>query len=199
MARIGVFGGSFNPVHRGHLFVAMLAAEAAELERVLFVPAADPPHKEGMELAPAPHRVAMLGAALASEPGTGISDVELRPAGPRFTVDTLQVLAAERPGDELVFILGMDSLLELPGWRSPERILERHRIVAVNRPGLDAGAVPPPLASRCLLVEGNPFAISATGVRRRVAAGLPLRHLVPRAVEDYIREHGLYTAGGSGI
>ncbi len=192
MPGLGVFGGSFNPVHWGHLHVALLAREASGLDAVLFVPAASPPHKPGRDLAPALHRLAMLRLALAGEPGAEISEIELEPGGPRYTADTLDRLAAARPGVELHFILGFDSLRDLPGWRDPEGILARHRVIAVDRPGIDRSALPPDLAARCRLVEGNPFAVSASGIRARAAAGRSIRHLVPPEVERYILAEGLY-------
>lgn len=192
MNRIGVFGGSFDPVHRGHLFVAQLAREAAGLDRILFVPAAHPPHKAGAVLAPAAHRLAMLRSALEDESGTGVSTVELADGGPRYTVDTLAALRDEHPGAELAFILGMDSLGDLPGWREPERILAETEVIAVDRPGCPVPEVPAGWRKRVRMVTGNPFAVSATAVRSRIAAGLPVRHLVTAGVEAYILQHGLY-------
>jgi nicotinate-nucleotide adenylyltransferase len=190
--RLGVYGGSFDPVHWGHLHVALLAREAAGLDEVLFVPASRPPHKPDRDLSAPEHRLAMLRAALAAEPRTAISALELEAGGPRYTVDTLARIRSERPGVELHFILGQDSLRDLPQWREPERILAENRVIAVNRPGLDPGTVAPELASRVLMVGGNPFAISASEVRRRAAAGLAIHHLVPEPVAVYISKHGLY-------
>jgi nicotinate-nucleotide adenylyltransferase len=193
--KLGILGGSFDPLHRGHLFMAALAAEEAGLDEVLFVPAATPPHKSPGALSPVEHRLAMLEIALASEPRFAVSSIELAEGGPRYTVDTILAFSRERPGDELSFLLGMDSLLELPTWRDPERILRSVRVVAVNRPGFDAARVDAHLRNRVLVVEGNPLAISASGVRDRVARGLSIRHLVPDGVERYIEEHRLYRAG----
>lgn len=192
MRRLGVYGGSFNPVHLGHLHVALLAREAAGLDEVLFVPAADPPHKPQGELAPADQRTAMLRAALATEPGSSISRVELDDASLRYTVDTLAALARQHPAAELTFIMGLDSLRDLPTWRHPEELVSRYRVVAVDRPGLTAPEVPPALARGVKLVTGNPLAISSTGIRRRLATGLSVRHLVPPAVNAYLAEHRLY-------
>lgn len=194
MTRIGVFGGSFDPVHRGHLYVALLAREAAGLDRVVFVPAARPPHKAGAALAPAADRLAMLRAALDAEPESGVSEVELAPGGPRYTVDTLAALRTVYPGAALAFILGMDSLRDLPGWREPGRILAEAELIAVDRPGMAVPEIPSPWEGRVRLVTGNPFAVSSTDVRRRAAAGLSLRHLVTAGVEAYILDHGLYRA-----
>lgn len=194
MRRLGVLGGSFNPVHWGHLHIGLLAAEAAGLDEILFVPAARPPHKANGALAPAEDRLAMLGLALRPEPGARVSGIELAPGGPLYTIDTLAALRAEYPDAQLSFILGLDSLQELPTWREPERILTEHRVIAVDRPGVDRSSLDARLAGRVLLVEGNPFAISSSQIRRRVAGGLPIRHLVPAPVDEYIRTRGLYRA-----
>ena len=191
MPRVGVFGGSFNPVHWGHLHVALLAREAASLDLVLFVPAYTPPHKEATDLAPAPHRWAMLENALKTEPHTQLCNLELTPGGPRYTVDTLDRISAENSDWELSFILGMDSLVELSTWKDPERLVNTYRVIAVNRPG---GVTPTPdaWANRVLQVTGNPFAISSSVIRRRIASGRSVRHLVPGPVAAYISEHDLY-------
>jgi nicotinate-nucleotide adenylyltransferase len=194
MSRLGVFGGSFNPIHRGHLYAATLAREAEALDGVVFVPAANPPHKTASDLAPAADRLAMIRAALTDEPGFSVSTVELDPGGPRYTIETLLRLCEEHPGHDLVFILGLDSLVDLPGWREPDRILDTFGVIAVDRPGLDTGAVDPTWRKRVRVVGGNPFAISSTGIRRRVAAGRSIRHLVVAGVEAHIREQGLYRA-----
>jgi len=192
MARIGVLGGSFDPVHRGHLHIALLAAESASLDAVLFVPAACPPHKAANSLAPEADRLAMLERALETEPGAAVSRVELEPGGPRFTVDTLDAIQTRRPGDDLRFILGWDSLRDLPTWKDPGGILDRHGIIAVDRPGVTDAVPESGLTSRCRLVRGNPLAISSTQIRDRAARDLPIRHLVPDRVAEYIESRGLY-------
>jgi nicotinate-nucleotide adenylyltransferase len=191
VTRIGVFGGSFNPVHWGHLHVALLAREAEGLDRVLFVPAYTPPHKDANDLAPAPHRWSMLESALKAEPHTELCSLELTPGGPRYTVDTLDRLQAEHPEWEVSFILGMDSLAELSTWKDPERLVNAYRIIAVNRPG-GITDVPAHWGQRVRAVSGNPFAISSSAIRRRVASGHSIRHLVPATVAAYIAEQGLY-------
>lgn len=192
MGRVGVLGGSFNPVHRGHLHVARLAREAETLDTVLFVPADHPPHKGASTLVAVSHRVAMLQTALEDEPDFALCDIELQRGGPRYTVETLAALARSYPGRGLTFIMGADSLADLPGWRDPERILTEHAVIAVDRPGFDPKGLDPGLVRRVRMVTGNPLAISSTGVRERAAAGLSIRDLVPRGVDAYILEHGLY-------
>ncbi len=197
MPSVGVFGGSFNPVHRGHLYIAQLAREAASLDEVLFVPAARPPHKDGEELAGAAHRLAMLREALADEPGTAISEIELEEDGPRYSLDTLTLLSERHPGAQLSFIMGLDSLHDFPRWHEPERILAKWNVIAVDRPGVDPAGLDPAMTARCRVVTGNPFAISSTAVRERAGRGLSLRHLVPEPVEAYIAAHGLYRRGST--
>jgi len=195
--RLGVLGGSFNPVHLGHLHAALLSREAARLDRVLFVPAARSLRKPGLALAPAFHRTAMLDLALESEPGCEVCGIELEPEGPAFTVDTLDALRQRYAGARFHFILGLDSLRDLPNWRDPDGILTRHAVIAVDRPGCDPGEVDPGLAARVRLVRGNPLAISSSLVRERAAAGLSLRHLVSPGVEAYLTEHPIYSRGAS--
>lgn len=192
MARIGVLGGSFNPVHRGHLHIALLAAESASLDAVLFLPASCPPHKTASSLAPEADRLAMLERALETEPAAAVSRIELEPRGPRYTVDTLDALQTRRPGDALRFIMGWDSLRDLPSWRDPQGILDRHGIIAVDRPGTPAADPDSDLARRCRLIRGNPLAISSTQIRDRAGRGLSLRHLVPERVAEYIESRSLY-------
>jgi nicotinate-nucleotide adenylyltransferase len=143
-------------------------------------------------LAPVEDRLAMLRLALDPEPAAEICDIELEPGGPSYTADTLDALQARYPEARLHFILGMDSLLELDSWRNPEAILARHAVVAVDRPGFDPSDLDPQIATRVRLVLGNPFAVSSTLVRRRVAAGLGVRHLVPAGVAGYLAGHALY-------
>lgn len=195
MAHLGVLGGSFDPVHWGHLHIALLAREAAGLDEVVYIPAASPPHKPGWELAPPRDRWEMLTRALRSESGSTLSDVELVPGGSRYTVDTLDLLQDRHPGWKLSFILGMDSLAEFDSWREPDRLLNAYGLIAVNRPGLVPGAVDRRWQGRVTLVEGNPFGISSSAIRERVAKGLAIRHLVPAPVEAWIVERGLYRPG----
>jgi nicotinate-nucleotide adenylyltransferase len=172
--------------------MALLAREEANLDRVIFVPARRPPHKQDEVLAPAAARLALLRTALREEDRTEVSALELEANGPRYTIETLLRLREERPGEELLFLMGLDSLLELPGWREPDRLVEDFGVVVIDRPGCPRPPAGDPWAARVQFVEGNPFAISSSLVRRRVANGLPIHHLVPPPVEEYIRSHDLY-------
>lgn len=206
--RIGIFGGSFDPVHVGHLVVAESCREEAGLDLVLFVPAAVPPHKTHVGRASGDHRRAMLELAIGGNPAFGVLDDELRRGGVSWTVDTLHGLSAARPSDALHLILGPDTLAGLPGWREPGRILELAEPLAVEREGVDdVTAILGDEALRGLLGAERSRRVAATRVRcpaigirstllrERVAAGRGIRYLVPAAVERYIHSHGLYRGG----
>lgn len=205
--RIGVYGGSFNPVHLGHLLAAECSREQAHLDRVLFVPAAVPPHKRDHALAAAADRLAMLALAVGGHDAFEVATLELDRGGVSYTIDTLTDLAARHPGDTLVLLLGPDSLAGLPTWRDPAVILDGWEVRAVERDGLDdvasiaarpdvAALLGPERASR--LIESRirmpAIGIRASDLRAAVAAGSSIRYRTPRAVEAYIANHGLYRA-----
>ena len=196
----GVFGGSFNPPHVGHLVVAEACAQAAGLERVLWVPAATPPHKRGdRSLASAEARLRMVEAAVAGNPRFEVSDVEVARGDVSYTVDTLRGLA--RDHDRLALLLGGDSLAGFPSWRAPEAIVRLARLVVYRRPGdgVDLGALPGGLGQAVTVVDGPELAVSSTEVRARIAAGKTVRYLVPDGVRDIVATEGLYrgTAGAA--
>lgn len=203
--RIGVFGGSFDPVHYGHLLAAESAREQSPLDRVLFVPAAAPPHKPGRRLADGGQRLEMLRLAIGGHDAFAIASLELDRGGTSYTVDTLAALATAYPHDRLVLLLGPDALTGLTTWREPARIAALAEIVPVERAGLDdldaaiaasgladllgADAVAAILARR---VRMPTIDIRATDLRAAVAAGRSIRYRTPRGVERYIASHGLY-------
>ncbi|NNF08335.1 MAG: nicotinate (nicotinamide) nucleotide adenylyltransferase [Candidatus Eisenbacteria bacterium] len=190
--KLGIFGGSFNPIHRGHLYLADLAKESMSLDQVLFVPAADPPHKDRRHLALAHHRLAMLELAIQSERDLAVSTIELEDNQLSYTIDTLRALGKRYPNAELHFIMGMDSLRDLPTWKDPEMILGEFSVIAIDRPGIDESRINPVMVQACHIIRGNPFAISATLIRRRILEKKSIRHLVPNAVGEYISQHNLY-------
>jgi nicotinate-nucleotide adenylyltransferase len=194
--KVGVFGGTFDPVHWGHLVLAEEARAAAGLDLVLFVPSALPPHKQDRRLTAFAHRLAMLRAALDGLPGFAISDIESDESRPHYSLDTLSRLEAARPGDALSFVIGSDSLLELPGWRNPEEIVRRWPLVVLARPGAPVTAADPALTARMTVVDGVQVSVSSTLVRKRLAGGAPVRFLVPEAALAYARTHGLYRSAG---
>ena len=195
--RIGVFGGTFDPVHLGHLVLAERAREELSLERVVWVPAGDP-WRKGERLVSAPaHRIAMVRLAIEGHAAFELSTLEAERAGPSYSAETLGELAAARPGAELFFILGLDAVEDLPTWHEPQRIIELATVAAAARSGrrLSPGELDgllPGLAARTVWFEMPRLDISATELRERTAEGRSLRYLVPEAVEAYIREHRLY-------
>ena len=197
MARIAIFGGSFNPIHYGHLLLADEVLEALELDRILFVPAAVPPHKSPARLAPAGDRHEMVRLATAGFPKFEVSDVELRRAGPSYTVDTLEELRVPRV--DLFLIVGSETFLDLLTWREPRRIAELARLVVVPRVGSafdpDSAAaqkVVREIGQEPLIVRATSLPISASDLRRRVREGRSIAYRLPEAVAAYIRARRLY-------
>ena len=197
--RIGVFGGTFDPIHLGHLVAAEEARAALDLDEVIFVPAGRPWFKDGRPLTDAGRRLAMVELAVAGHERFRVSDVEVRRPGPSYTVDTLEELRfGLGEAVELYLIVGTDVLADLVRWQCPGRVVEMATIVGMRRPGAQEFAlerltgVSPAAPSRTLIVDGPLIEISGADLRRRVAEGRPIRYMVPEAVEAYIREHRLY-------
>jgi len=208
--RVGILGGTFDPIHYGHLVIAEEVRQALHLDRVVFVPAPRPPHKLDEQLASATDRAAMVALAIAGNPAFALSEIELERDGPSYTADTLAELAGEaaRQGLErdLYFILSAEALAGLAKWHEPARLIESARLAVVGRPGwplpdtarlaamLPGGTAS---ASRVERIETVPIANSSSDVRARAAAGLSIRYLVPPAVEAYIRDQRLYRSENS--
>jgi nicotinate-nucleotide adenylyltransferase len=196
--RIGVMGGTFDPIHYGHLVAAEECAAVLGLERVIFVPAAQPPHKLDEPVTAAAHRLAMVALAIADNPQFALSGLELERGGISFTVDTLRALRAAEPDAELSFIVGMDSLGELATWHDPAGILAAAWVAAVHRPGyppLDLARLErdmPGATARVRIVPIPGLDISSTDLRARFAEGRPVRYLLPESVIQYTVEHHLY-------
>ena len=205
-ARLGIYGGSFDPIHVGHLLLAETCRETCALDQVWFLPCGQPPHKPAGTLAPGKLRAEMVEFAVAGDPHFGVCRIELERFGPSYTVETLRQLRDEDSARELSFLMGADSLADLPQWREPRAILELATVVAVNRgqrapPDLEVleSQLGPIVRERVQLVTMPAIDIAATDLRERVRAGRSLRFRVPRAVEEYIRQQGLYrqsTASG---
>ena len=196
--KLGVLGGTFDPVHLGHMAAAEAALRALALDRVLFIPAGDPWLKAGAEISPGAHRLAMVRIAIAGFDAYESSTMELDRAGPTYTEETLAELQeAYGPSADLYFILGADALWDLERWHAPAEVLARCALVVMGRPAqgrLDLGLLDrilPGAAARAVAV-GLDVAVSATEIRRRAAAGESLAGLVPEGVGRYIVEHGLY-------
>lgn len=199
--RLGIFGGTFDPIHFGHLLLAEQCLEQCRLDQIRFIPAGVPPHKMRQAIIPGKARVEMVELALAGHDRFQVDRRELDRCDPCYTVETLAELHAEDPSRELYFLLGADSLYEFLSWREPQRIVQLARLAVVNR-----GGAPPPdveplrrivgdtLESRLQLVTIPGVAISSSDIRGRVREGKSIRYLTPRAVECYIQTHGLYRA-----
>jgi nicotinate-nucleotide adenylyltransferase len=195
---IGIMGGTFDPIHVGHLAVAEEAREALGLQRVLFVPAGQPPHKLPAAVTPVDHRLAMVRLAIADNPAFELSMVEIDRQGPSFTVDTVEALAEQERGAVLHLILSAETLAELPTWHEPERLFAAARMAVVPREGYPApdpawlADAFPGREDRVDYLEGPRLGLSSTALRARVAAGRSIRYLVPTTVAAYIARHQLY-------
>ena len=201
--RLGLIGGTFDPIHLGHLIVAEEARACVPLDEVWCIPTGWPWMKEGCYLSPGFHRNAMVELAIASNPFFRASTLELSRPGNTYTVDTLKQIAAQvGPGTELFFILGVDSLAQFPRWRRPECILALCSLVVVPRPGHAAydpavlDGLGTAATERVMWMEGPHSEISSSDIRQRVREGRSIKYRVPEAVEEYIYRHGLYRGEG---
>jgi nicotinate-nucleotide adenylyltransferase len=191
--RIALFGGTFDPVHLGHLRAAESARETLALDLVAFLPCAVPPHRP-TPVSRAEDRLAMTRLATASHGCFESWDTELRRAGPNYTVETVAALVAERPRDSFLLLVGADTWPEMTAWREPERLFSLLEVAVAERPGAAPLRLTPPFegARRVHKVDGPSLPISATAIRERVRRGLSVRYLVPDPVAQYIAERGLY-------
>ena len=218
-SRIGLLGGTFNPVHNGHLAIAHQTREALQLDRVILIPTGDPPHKPLEHLAPAKDRYEMVRLAIESDTALSISDVDVRRSGKSYSIDTVRLLQQEYGREtRLYFLIGLDAFLELPTWRDPETLLTLCSFVVLSRPGLSFQALSAlpliprlPQASLLDLDAGRsvrldtavgpqsliclrlpPSDVSASDIRAKIARGVPTANLLPPAVESYILQHHIY-------
>ena len=196
--RTGILGGTFNPPHIGHLIAAQEAHLQLGLDRVVFMPAGIPPHKQrGVEEPGAVHRLAMCRHAIGSDPRFEVSAIEIDRPGPSYTVDTLEELNSRAPDTELFLIVGGDIAAGLPEWREPERVLSLATLAVAQREGTDRASIDEALAQvegggRVRFFEMPMISISSSAIRERVRTGESIRYLVPDAVAAYVDEHGLY-------
>ncbi|HEU5115231.1 MAG TPA: nicotinate-nucleotide adenylyltransferase, partial [Isosphaeraceae bacterium] len=189
--------GTFDPIHLGHLILAESCREALALDRLWFVVAGVPPHKQAGRT-PVSDRLEMVRIAVAGHPAFEVSEIEATGPGPHYSYSTLERMTEERPGDDLFFLIGADSLLDLPGWRRPDRIAELAHLVVVGRPGFSLPESMPDLGPRARpiqRVESPLIEIASSNLRRRVSEGRSIRYQVPRGVEAYIDARRLYLAG----
>jgi nicotinate-nucleotide adenylyltransferase len=188
---VGLFGGSFDPIHHGHLLVAQAAAEVLGLGEIRFVPAREQPFKAGEHAASAADRATMVERAIAGSPGMRLERLELDRPGPSYTVDTLRALHGREPGTSFVLLVGSDAAMGVPRWHEAPELSRLARVVAFGRAGTTAGALPPGIE----FITVPAVEISSTAVRERVRRGQSIRYWVPDAVADFIASRGLYRDG----
>jgi nicotinate-nucleotide adenylyltransferase len=198
MSSIGIFGGTFDPPHLGHLILAAEARAQFGLDRLLWVLTPAPPHKQDQPIAPLEHRLTMVKLAIADDPSFELSAVEMDRPGPHYALDTVKILADQNPGAELVYLMGGDSLGDLPAWYRPaDLVAALHFIGVMRRPGnsIDLSALEktlPGLAAKVRFVDAPLLDIAAHEIRARIAEGRPFRYFLPPGVYTYIVEHNLY-------
>lgn len=189
--RVGIMGGTFDPIHLGHLSTAEQARADLRLDEVVFVPAGQPSQKR--ETTSAENRYLTTVLATAANPYFSVSRLEIDRQGPTYTVDTLRAMRESRPGDRLFFITGADAILNILTWKDAQECLELAEFVAATRPGYDLKKLEQQdIRRRVVILDVPALAISSTDLRRRFSQGRPVRYLVPREVEEYARKHGLY-------
>jgi nicotinate-nucleotide adenylyltransferase len=196
--RVGLLGGTFDPPHIGHLILGEYAADALDLTHLLYIPAADPPHKQDEQKTPVEHRLAMLELALIDNPRFEISRVDVDRAGPHYSLDTVRIVQSQYPGAELYFVMGGDSLRDLPTWHRPAEFIRRCKLAVMGRPGAEARPdmhenMFPGLAERVVMIDSPLIEISSTEIVQRVSEGRSVRYLLPDSVLAYIQQHNLYT------
>lgn len=190
MQHIGLYGGSFDPIHTGHVLVGQAALEELQLERLFFIPAARSPFKPEQQPAPCEQRLAMIRLALAGRTNCEVDEVELQRGGTSFTVDTVRYFAQRFPAAKLFYLIGADNVPGLPKWREAEALAKLAEFVVIPRPGDAPVPLPAPFQGQYL--KGFPFGVSASQIRARVKAGQPIEPLVPAAVAEVIRNYRLY-------
>ncbi len=195
--RVGVLGGTFDPPHHGHLILGEYAADSLALDKVLFIPAAEPPHKQTEYKTPVEHRLAMLALAAADNPRFELSRIDVDRAGPHYSFDTVQIVQQQNPAAEIYFIMGADSLRDLPLWYRPADFIRLCWLAVLRRPDVEASptmhaALLPELAQRVVMIDAPQIEISSSDIRQRLQTGHSIRYLLPDNVRSYIQKHELY-------
>lgn len=194
--RLGVMGGTFNPIHYGHLLAAESAREMLNLDKILFIPNRYPPHKRPEEIASPEDRFVMTVLATMNHPQFRVSRIEIDRPGPSYTLDTLRLLHAQHPDDELFFITGIDAVLDMPSWHEARALMDLAHFVAVTRPGYRVDelrwALTEERLKKVFVVEVATLNISSSEIRKRIRDNLSIRYLTPQPVVDYILHYGLY-------
>lgn len=197
MQRIGILGGTFDPPHIGHMILGEYSAEALDLDTLLFLPAADPPHKQERYKTPVQHRLAMVEIALANNPRFQLSRVDIDRPGPHYSVDTVRIVREQYPDAEVYFVMGGDSLRDLGFWDRADEFIELCKLAVMRRPGdhVYAGIhedVLPGISQRIVIVDAPVLEISSSEIIHRIRQGMSVRYLVQDRVLAYIHEHGIY-------
>jgi len=199
ITKIGIMGGTFDPIHYGHMVAAECARHQFNLDRVIFIPAARPPHKGDRDISDPFHRLHMAGLATCSNPNFEVSDIEINRRGPSYTIDTVDSIHGNRPDSDIYFITGADAVLEILTWYRVEALLELCYFIAATRPGYrlenlseSLKGLPDHCIKKISVMEVPALAISSTDIRQRVRKGMPIKYLLPERVEEYINSSGLY-------
>lgn len=191
--KVGVFGGTFDPIHLGHLLLAQQALEEGQLDQVWFIPAGEPPHKRDKAITPAHHRARMVELAIEDNPAFCLSRIELEREGPSYTIDTLEELTDKYPNYRFFLIIGADMVKDLPHWYKIKKILQYVRVIGLKRPGVSTDGLPVEMAERVIWIrEAIETNISSTAIRERLSQGKSVRYLVPDPVCQYMKEYRLY-------
>ena len=190
--KIGIFGGTFNPPHVGHLITIESVRDQERLNTVLFIPSASPPNNQEGAIAPAADRLRMTQLAIEANPNFQVSDIEVQRTGISFTIDTVNALQSLYPAASLSLVIGSDNFLEFHTWKSPKEILAKVELIVMSRPGFDMRQAHSEYARLAKVVNVPPIGVSGTDIRRRVKLNRSIRYLVPKAVEDFIHHSNLY-------
>lgn len=191
--RIGILGGTFDPIHNGHLLMAEQAREWKKLDEVWFIPVAIPPHKQHKQISPTSHRVEMVKKAVADHPHFQVSEIECNREGPSYTVDTLQELCNIHPNFEFYLIIGADMVKDLPNWYKIKEILQMTQIIGIHRPGFDNNPISASIGDRVeWLPDGIEIKVSSTFIRKHIHNERIMPYIVPEQVYQYIKEYSLY-------
>jgi nicotinate-nucleotide adenylyltransferase len=196
--KTGIMGGTFNPIHYGHLLIAEEVRHIKGLDRIVFIPAAHPPHKREEGMIDIRHRYQMAVLATSSNPHFAVSDLEMKRPGPSYTVDTVEELSALCPREELYFIMGSDAFSEIDSWREVGRLMTLCRFIVVDRKDRPLKSLKPEMMGRVDIVWCLSLNISASDIRMRIREGKPVKYLLPEKVEEYIHRHKLYVSSHEG-